>query len=107
MIRQSINLLLTIPFDAALLIIVGQYKISFRNENFLLYEGSENEGIRFIFFATLRQLNILSWFFYIYFDSTVKSAPEIFHQLFFIYEEYNKVLIPCVFALMEPKNEIM
>ncbi|KAF0993216.1 hypothetical protein HZS_5624 [Henneguya salminicola] len=35
------------------------------------------------------------------------SVPEIFYQFFFINVEYNNVLIPCVFALMERKTEIM
>ncbi|KAF0988945.1 hypothetical protein HZS_4801 [Henneguya salminicola] len=35
------------------------------------------------------------------------SVTEIFYQLFVIHGEYNNVLIPCVFALMEEKTEIM
>ncbi|KAF0989318.1 hypothetical protein HZS_7078 [Henneguya salminicola] len=89
------------------LIIPEQYKISFRNKNFLLYDGVEIEGERFILFATTRQLNILSWSSNIYFDSTFKSVPKIFYQLFVIHGEYNNVLIPRVFALMERKTEIM
>ncbi|KAF0987020.1 hypothetical protein HZS_7160, partial [Henneguya salminicola] len=77
------------------------------NENFLLYDGVENDGERFILFATPHQLNILSRSSNIYFDSTFKSVPEIFYQLFVIRGEYNNVLIPCVFALMEKKTEIM
>ncbi|KAF0986377.1 hypothetical protein HZS_4704 [Henneguya salminicola] len=107
MIRPRINLPLSLLSDAAHLIIPEQYKISFRNENFLLYDGVENDGVRFILFATPRQLNILSRSSNIYFNSTFKSVPEIFYQLFVIYREYNKVLIPCVFALMERKTEIM
>ncbi|KAF0986407.1 hypothetical protein HZS_3444 [Henneguya salminicola] len=72
MIRHRINLPLPIPSDAAPFIIPEQYKISFRNENFLLYDGLENDGERFIFFATPRQLNILSRSSNIYFDSTFK-----------------------------------
>ncbi|KAF0993152.1 hypothetical protein HZS_5055 [Henneguya salminicola] len=50
-IRQRINLSLTIPSDTAHFIIPEQYKINFRNENFLLYDGVENDGERFILFA--------------------------------------------------------
>ncbi|KAF0985947.1 hypothetical protein HZS_368 [Henneguya salminicola] len=106
-IRQRINLPLSLPPDAAHLIIPEQYKISLRNENFLLYGGVENDGERFILFATSRQLTILSRGSNIYFDSTFKSVPEIFYQMFVIQGEYNNVLIPCVFALMERKTEIM
>ncbi|KAF0985555.1 hypothetical protein HZS_2971 [Henneguya salminicola] len=60
MIPQRINLPLSLPSDAAHLIIPEQYKISLRNEQFLLYDGVENDGERFILFATPRQLNILS-----------------------------------------------
>ncbi|KAF0985542.1 hypothetical protein HZS_6353, partial [Henneguya salminicola] len=101
MIRQRINLPLTLPSDAAHLIIPGQYKISLRNENFLLYDGVENDGERFILIATPRQLNILSCSSNIYFDSTFKSVPEIFYQFFVIYGEYNNVLIPSYEALEE------
>ncbi|KAF0988372.1 LOW QUALITY PROTEIN: hypothetical protein HZS_5686, partial [Henneguya salminicola] len=44
-----------IPSDAAHLIIPEQYKISFRNENFLLYDGKMMEKDLFS-----SQLNILS-----------------------------------------------
>ncbi|KAF0991677.1 hypothetical protein HZS_3486 [Henneguya salminicola] len=83
MIRQRINLPLTILSDAAHINIPEQYIISFRNENFLLYDGLENDGERFILFATPRQLIILSRSSNSYFDSTFKSVPEIFYQLFF------------------------
>ncbi|KAF0986097.1 hypothetical protein HZS_1490 [Henneguya salminicola] len=105
--RQRINLPLTILSDAAHIIIPEQYKISFRSENLQLYDGLENDGERFIIFATPRQLIILSRSSHIYFDSTFKSVPEISYQLFVIHGEYNNVLIPCVFALMEQKNWIM
>ncbi|KAF0985344.1 hypothetical protein HZS_2902, partial [Henneguya salminicola] len=98
MIRQRIILPLSLPSDASHLIIPEQYKISFRNENFLLYDGPENDGERFILFATPRQLNILSRSSNIYFDFTLESVPEIFYQLIVIHGEYNNVLIPCVFA---------
>ncbi|KAF0986885.1 hypothetical protein HZS_7601 [Henneguya salminicola] len=93
MIRQRINLLLTTPSDATYLIIPEQYKISFRNENFLCYDGLEKDGERLILFATPRQLNILSWRFNIYFDLTLKSVAEILYQLFVIHGEYNNVLL--------------
>ncbi|KAF0991729.1 hypothetical protein HZS_2475 [Henneguya salminicola] len=73
MIRQRINLPLTIPSDAAHLIIPEQYKISLRNE----------------------------------IDSTFMSVPITLYQLFVIHGEKKHVLITCVFALMEPKTEIM
>ncbi|KAF0985404.1 hypothetical protein HZS_2026, partial [Henneguya salminicola] len=43
----------------------------------------------------------------IYFDSTFKSVPEFFYQLFVIHGECHNILIPCVFALMERQTEIM
>ncbi|KAF0990170.1 hypothetical protein HZS_2123 [Henneguya salminicola] len=52
MIRQRINLPLSLPSDAAHLIIPEQYQISYRNENFLLYDGVEKDGERLILFAT-------------------------------------------------------
>ncbi|KAF0985276.1 hypothetical protein HZS_8040 [Henneguya salminicola] len=111
MIRQRINFPRSLPSDAAHLFGPEQYKISFRNENFRLYDGQENDGERFILFATLfatpRQLNILSRISNIYFDSTFKSVPEIFYQFFVFHGKYNNVLIPCAFALMERKTEIM
>ncbi|KAF0985307.1 hypothetical protein HZS_3626, partial [Henneguya salminicola] len=82
MIRQRINLPLSLPPDAVPLIIPEQYKISLRNENFLLYDGVENDVERFILFAGPHQPNILSLSSIIYFDSTFKSVPEIFYQLF-------------------------
>ncbi|KAF0986233.1 hypothetical protein HZS_8130, partial [Henneguya salminicola] len=74
MIRPRINLPITIPSDV------------------------ENDGERFILFATPRQLNILSRSSNIYFDSTFKTVPEIFYQLFVIHG---------VLMLMERKTEIM
>ncbi|KAF0989930.1 hypothetical protein HZS_3812 [Henneguya salminicola] len=59
-------------------------KITYRNENFLLYDGVKNDGERFILFSTPCQLNILSRSSNIYFDSPIKSVPEIFYQLFVI-----------------------
>ncbi|KAF0985479.1 hypothetical protein HZS_2426, partial [Henneguya salminicola] len=52
-IRQRINLPLTILSEAAHINIA-------ENENFLLYDGLENDGQRFILYATPRQLNILA-----------------------------------------------
>ncbi|KAF0985358.1 hypothetical protein HZS_6093, partial [Henneguya salminicola] len=89
-IRQRINLLVTIPSYAAHFIIFERYKISFRNENFILYGGPENDEERFILFATPRQLNILSRSSNIYFDSTFKSVPEIFYQ-FLLFTENTKI----------------
>ncbi|KAF0986386.1 hypothetical protein HZS_5928 [Henneguya salminicola] len=60
MIRQQINLPHIIPSDAAHLIIPEPYKISNRNENFLLYDGLENDEEIYILFATPRQINNLS-----------------------------------------------
>ncbi|KAF0986288.1 hypothetical protein HZS_4355 [Henneguya salminicola] len=51
MIRQRINLPLTIP-----------------NENFLLYDDPENDEEKFILFATPCQLHVLSLSSSIYFD---------------------------------------
>ncbi|KAF0986561.1 LOW QUALITY PROTEIN: hypothetical protein HZS_4822 [Henneguya salminicola] len=82
-IRQRINLPLTIPSDAAHLIIPEQYKISFRNEIFLLYEGLEKDEERFILFATPRQFNILGGSSQIYFDSIFNSLdflPVIYYS---------------------------
>ncbi|KAF0987224.1 hypothetical protein HZS_5189 [Henneguya salminicola] len=106
MIRQRINLPLTILSDAVPLILPKQYKISFRNENFLQYDGLENDGERFILFEPPHRLNILSRNSDVYFDSPFKSVHEIFYQLFVINGEYNNVLIPCAFASMERKTEI-
>ncbi|KAF0985262.1 LOW QUALITY PROTEIN: hypothetical protein HZS_771, partial [Henneguya salminicola] len=75
-IRQRINLPLPIPSDAAHLIIPDQYKISFRNINFLLYDGKMKEK-DFILFVTPPPLNILSRSSNIYFESTFKPVPEI------------------------------
>ncbi|KAF0987925.1 hypothetical protein HZS_6538 [Henneguya salminicola] len=94
MIRQRINLPLTIPSDAAHFILPEQYKI-------------KNDGERRILFATPRQLNILSRSSFIYFDATIKSVPEIFYQLFYIHGEYNNVLIHGNLVLMERKTKIM
>ncbi|KAF0988958.1 hypothetical protein HZS_5078 [Henneguya salminicola] len=107
MIQQRINFHLTIQSDAAHLIISEQYKISYINENILLYDGVENDGKRFILFATPRQLNILSWSSNIYFYFTFKSVLEILYPLFLIQGKYRKILIPCVLTLTERKIEIM
>ncbi|KAF0992411.1 hypothetical protein HZS_8011 [Henneguya salminicola] len=90
MIRQRINFLHTISSDAAHIIIPEQYKISFRNEIFLLYDAIENEGEKFILFASPRQLNILSPSSPIYFYSTFKSVAEIFTSYFLFTENIKK-----------------
>ncbi|KAF0989646.1 hypothetical protein HZS_6619 [Henneguya salminicola] len=41
------------------------------------------------------------------YDSTFMSVPEISYQFFIIHGEYNNVLIPCFFALVERKTEII
>ncbi|KAF0986598.1 hypothetical protein HZS_4744, partial [Henneguya salminicola] len=63
------------------LIFPKQYKISYRNKNFLLYDGLEKKGERFILFAASCQLNILSRRSPIYFDSTITPVSEIFYKI--------------------------
>ncbi|KAF0989625.1 hypothetical protein HZS_530 [Henneguya salminicola] len=104
MIRQRINSPLTILSDAAHINIPEQYKISFRNENFQLYDGLENDGERFILFATPRQLNILSRGSNSYFDSTFKSVPEIFYQLFFFSRRIQQCINSMRFCVNSAKN---
>ncbi|KAF0992071.1 hypothetical protein HZS_4096 [Henneguya salminicola] len=101
MIRQRINLPLTILSDAAHINIPEQYKISFRNEYFLLYDGLENDGERFILFAAPHQLNILAG------APTVTLVPPSSPFLKFSTREYNSVLILYVFASVERKTELM
>ncbi|KAF0986878.1 hypothetical protein HZS_2610, partial [Henneguya salminicola] len=82
--------------DTAHLIIPEQYKISFRNKNFISFDGS-----RFIILTpTSLSTNIC-------FDSIFKSVSKFFSQLCVIQEECNNVFIPCFFALIEQKPEIM
>ncbi|KAF0990648.1 hypothetical protein HZS_970 [Henneguya salminicola] len=78
MISQRINLSLTLPSDAAHLIISEQYKISIRNKNVRLYYDPENDGERFIIFTKPRQLNILSRSSSLFFYSTFK--PVVFYS---------------------------
>ncbi|KAF0993098.1 hypothetical protein HZS_6590 [Henneguya salminicola] len=72
-IRPHINLSITIPVNAAHQNIPEQYKISFRNEHFLLYNGREKEGERFIHYAAPPKLIILSLSSNIYFDPNFQS----------------------------------
>ncbi|KAF0988946.1 LOW QUALITY PROTEIN: hypothetical protein HZS_4802 [Henneguya salminicola] len=62
------ELIFSILFHETHIIIPEENKISFRNEHFLLYDGVENDGERFILFATPRQLHILSRISNCYFD---------------------------------------
>ncbi|KAF0985690.1 hypothetical protein HZS_7665 [Henneguya salminicola] len=80
MIRQRINFPLTILPDAAHINIPAQYKISFRNENFLLYDGYKMMENDLFSSQRLVNLNILSRSSNSYFDSTFKSVPEIFYH---------------------------
>ncbi|KAF0988425.1 hypothetical protein HZS_2193 [Henneguya salminicola] len=75
MIRQRTNLPLTLPSDAAHLIITEQCKITGAPIFTLIPPSSQ--------------------------------FLKFYISCFFIHGEYNNVLIPCVFALMERKTEIM
>ncbi|KAF0986057.1 hypothetical protein HZS_3159 [Henneguya salminicola] len=90
MIRQRINLPLTILSDAAHINIPEQYKIS--------------DGKKMMekdLFSSQRLVNL------IFLAGAPTLVPEIFYSCFFFQGEYNCVLILCIFASIQRKTEIM
>ena len=103
--RQRNSFPYPMPSNAAQFSIPDEYKITFRNEQFLLSESHSKEVGIILIFGTARAKNILSASNSVYFDATFKTVPEIFFQFFTIHAEYHGSIVPCIFVLMEYKRE--
>ena len=93
------------PSCCAEVIIPNTLKFSHKGDNFLLFDSGEGDVHRLILFGTPNFLSILkespNWFC----DGTFKVVPEHFFQIYTIHAEKDGYIFPCVYGLLEAKNE--
>ena len=92
------------PTCAAEIIVPEKYKVTLKQEPFLLFDSGYGDVNRMIIFAAPRFLSLLAdsrtW----YADGTFKVVPEYFFQLYTIHAEKDGFVYPCVYALLPNKT---
>ena len=93
------------PNSPAEILIPPLYKLTLKQEPFLLYDSGYGDKNRMIVFSNPSFLSILqksnTW----YADGTFKVVPEYFFQLYTIHAEMDGYIFPCVYALLPDKRE--
>ena len=93
------------PTCAAEILIPPKYKITLKQEPFLLYDSGYGDNKRMIVFSTPKFLSLLQQSNTWYADGTFKVVPEYFFQLYTIHAEKDGYVFPCVYALLPDKRE--
>lgn len=86
------------------LILPENFKVTLKNEKFLLYDsGLVSE--RILIFSTVSNLSVLARSKTLYVDGTFKTTPLLFTQLFTIHGVDEKISMPLVYALLPNKTQ--
>lgn len=94
----------TNPKSAKDLVLPEPYKLTSKNENFLLYDSGEVEE-RILVFGTYANLTLLEKSKHWYMDGTFKTVPSIFYQLYTIHGIIKgESIVPLVYALLPNKK---
>ncbi|KII62285.1 hypothetical protein RF11_07566 [Thelohanellus kitauei] len=89
------------PLNCREFLLPDEFKITHRNERFLLSDTYQVDTGRIIIFCTDRGKQLMSRSNRVFFDGTFKTVPEIFYQLFTIHCDISGNVLPCAFVLME------
>ena len=105
--RQEQNILPNLPRKEDLSVLPHEYQMTGTGERFLLFDSGEGDINRMFIFATNYGIDMLAnssqWFG----DDTFKLCPHIFSQMYTIHVLVNHEVLPCVFALLPSKAEIV
>ncbi|KAF0987271.1 hypothetical protein HZS_5617 [Henneguya salminicola] len=93
------------PRSASDLIILNEFKNTFRGEPFGAVNILYGSGQRTIIFSSRRNLNSFPQSSSIYFDVIFKTIPQIFSQLFTIHGTNFTTTVPYVCPLMQRKKK--
>ena len=92
------------PTCAAEILVPEKYKVTLKQEPFLLFDSGYGDVNRMIIFASQKFFSLLAdsrtW----YADGTFKVVPEYFFQLYTIHVEKDGFVYPCVYALLPDKT---
>lgn len=88
------------------LLIPEEFKITYRNQRFILSDTYIELVGRIIIYCTQRAQSLLEQSTSVFFDGTFKTVPLIFFQLYTIHCESHNNIIPCIFILMEKKTQL-
>ncbi|KII69945.1 hypothetical protein RF11_15729 [Thelohanellus kitauei] len=89
------------PLNCREFLLPDEFKITHRNERFLLSDTYQVDRGGIIIFRTDRGKQLMSRSNRVFFDGTFKTVPEIFYQLFTIHCDISGNVLPCAFVLME------
>ena len=93
----------SLPRSLNELIIPGEYQLTKRGQQFMLFDSQDTE--RIIIFSTSNNLKLLkegdNW----YADGTFKTVPKLFNQLYTIHGLKENTVIPLVYILMESRTQ--
>ena len=92
------------PNSPAEILIPPLYKLTLKQELFLLYDSGYGDNNRMIVFSNPSFLSILQKYNTWYADGTFKVVPECFFQLYTIHGEMDGYIFPCVCALYQIKE---
>ena len=93
-----------VPQTPEEIVIPDEYKVTSRGEDFLLYDGGDDEN-RILLFSTHRNLQVLETSSHWFCDGTFKVVPSVFYQLFTIHALTADRILPCVYALLPNKQQ--
>ena len=94
------------PSSCADVIIPSSLKVTHRGDGFLLFDSGEGDIHRLLLFCTSNFLSILKESSNWYCDGTFKVVPEQFMQIYTIHAEREGYIFPCVYGLLQAKNEV-
>lgn len=96
---------LPVPPNLQAMEIPQEYKVTHRDEPFLLYDSGTDSPNRILIFSTETNLRALTTTGHWFSDGTFKTAPELFYQIYTIHALVDKNILPCVYALLPNKTE--
>ena len=88
------------------MIIPSSLKVIHRGDSFLLFDSGEGDIHRLLLFGNSNFLSILKESSNWYCDGTFKVVPEQFFQIYTIHAEREGYIFPCVYGLLQAKNEL-
>lgn len=87
------------------LVIPDDYKITQRNEDFLVQNSMDDDGHRLLIFTTKRNLRVLSRCEHWLCDGTFQTVPLVFFQLYTVHGLHDTKTFPLIYILTENKKK--
>lgn len=94
-----------VPVLAKELVIPEEFKMSTRNQNFLLFDSGQKSKNRMIIFGTNDYVKLLQTHTEWYVGGTFKTCPSLFAQVYTIHIVYRNKSVPIIYALLPNKSK--